>query len=125
MKQGPFAFGIIMILAGVYSFWMYFQILWNGSFMEDIALWIITLVTAIMLISFGPGVIAWSFVTSSESAYRQIAKQKQLQVIQIPLQCSECQNEISIRSLEWIEDDEVRCPFCSKDLEIRTSRSYM
>ena len=54
----------------------------------------------------------------------KITKQKQWQVIQLPLKCSECQNEISVRSLEWIGDDEARCPFCSNDLEIRTSRTY-
>ncbi|TFG31073.1 hypothetical protein EU528_07130 [Candidatus Thorarchaeota archaeon] len=96
----------------------------SGDFVEQLYLWIVTLVIAILLISFGPGVMAWAYASSFQASYRQIAKQKQWQVIQIPLECSECGNEITLRSLEWIGDDEARCPFCSKDLEIRSSRSY-
>jgi hypothetical protein len=125
MRKVPFIIGLIMILVGIYSFWLYFDILWNGSLIDDLAMWITTLVIAILFVSFGPGVIAYAYASSYQSSYKTIAKQKQWQVIQIPLKCPECQNEISIRSMEWIGDDEARCPFCSKDLEIRTSRSYM
>ncbi|MGY5857959.1 MAG: hypothetical protein RTU63_01220 [Candidatus Thorarchaeota archaeon] len=125
MRKVPFAIGVLMILIGVYAFWVYFDILIWGDFLGNLGLWIAALVAAIMLISFGPGVMIWAYTSSVDSSYRTIAKQKQWQVIQIPLKCSECENEISIRSLEWIGDEEVRCPFCSKDLEIRTSRSYM
>ncbi|MFW9844528.1 MAG: hypothetical protein ACFFEV_08125 [Candidatus Thorarchaeota archaeon] len=125
MRKVPFIIGIIMISVGIYAFWLYFDILWNGDFLENLGLWIVTLVTAILLISFGPGLMAYSYASSYQSSIKTIANQKQWQVIQIPLVCPECQNEISFRSLEWIGDDEVRCPFCAKDLEIRTSRSYM
>ncbi|MGY5881137.1 MAG: hypothetical protein RTV31_12855 [Candidatus Thorarchaeota archaeon] len=125
MRKVPFIIGIIMIAVGVYAFWLYFDILWHGDFLENLGLWIVTLVTAILLISFGPGLMAYAYASSYQSSYKTIAKQKQWQVIQIPLKCPECQNEISIRSMEWIGDDEARCPFCSKDLEIRTSRGYM
>ena len=124
MRKVPFVIGVLMILMGIYSFWWYFQILMSGEFIEQLYLWIAALVVAILLISFGPAVMAWSFVSSSQSSLKQIAKQQHWQVIQIPLECSECGNAISFRSLEWIGDDEARCPFCSKDLEIRSSRSF-
>ena len=124
MKRGAFIAGLAMLLVGIYSFYIYFRILWVGDFIENLTLWIITLVAGTMLISFGPGVMIWAYASSLESSYRQIAKQREWQVVQIPLQCSDCENEISIRSLEWIGDEEARCPYCSKDLEIRTSRSY-
>ncbi|TFG98811.1 hypothetical protein E4H12_04910 [Candidatus Thorarchaeota archaeon] len=124
MRKVPFIIGVLMILLGVYAFWYYFQILIYGDFIEQLYLWIASLVVALLLISFGPGVIVWAYATSYQTSYKQIAKQKEWQVLQIPLKCSECQNEISVRSLEWIGDDEARCPFCSKDLEIKSSRSY-
>lgn len=113
------------MLAGVYSFWWYFQLMMSGEFIEHLYLWIAALVIALLLISFGPGVMTWAYATSYQASYRQIAKQKQWQVIQIPLECSECGNAISVRSLEWIGDEEARCPFCSKDLEIRSNKSYI
>ena len=125
IRRVPFLLGIIMIVIGVYSFWWYFELLMYGDIIGQFYLWIAALVIAILLTSFGPGIIIWAYATSYQSSYKQIAKQKQWQVIQIPLECSECGNAISFRSLEWVGDDEVRCPFCSKDLEIRTSRSYM
>ena len=124
MRKVPFIIGIIMIAMGVYAFWLYFDILLNGDFLENLSLWIVTLVAAILLISFGPGLMTYAYASSYQSSYKTITKQRQWQVIQIPLKCPECQNEISIQSLEWISDDEARCPFCSNDLEIRTSRSY-
>jgi len=125
MKRLPFTIGIIMTLVGVYFFWLYFQILIFGDFISNLYLWILSLIVGILLISFGPGVMTWSYATSVQTSFKQIAKQKQWQVIQIPLVCPECGKEISIRSLEWIGDEEARCPFCSKDLDIQSSRSYM
>jgi cytochrome c-type biogenesis protein CcmH/NrfF len=125
MRRFPAVIGILMIFAGVYSFLVYFDILWNGNFMNDFALWIVALVAAILLISIGPGVIAYAYASSYQSSFKTIAKQKQWQIIQMPVKCSECQNQISFRSLEWISDDEVRCPFCSNELEIRTSSTYL
>ncbi|TFH08078.1 MAG: hypothetical protein E4H14_07170 [Candidatus Thorarchaeota archaeon] len=124
MRKVPFIIGVLMILVGIYSFWWYFQILMSDEFIEQLYLWIAALVIAILLISCGPGLMAWAYVSSYQSSYKRIAKQKEWQIIQIPLKCAECGNDISFRSLEWIGDDEARCPFCSKDLEIRSSRSY-
>ena len=124
VRRIPFIIGIIMIIAGIFFFWWYFQILWYGDFIENLWLWIISLIIGTLLISLGPGVIAWSYASSYRSSYKTIAKQKEWQVIQVPMKCPECQKEISIRSLEWIGDDEARCPFCSNDLEIRSSRSF-
>lgn len=126
MRKIPFAIGIIMILAGIYSFWWWWDALMFGdAWLDNLFSWTIALMVGILLISFGPGVIAYAYATSYKSSIKTIAKQKQWQVIQVPLKCPECQNEISIRSLEWIGDEEVRCPFCSKDLEIRISRRYV
>jgi len=124
MRRIPFIIGIAMIVIGVFFFWQYFQILWFGDFLENLWLWIISLVVGILFISLGPGVIAWAYASSLQSSYRTIAKQKEWQIIQIPMKCSECQGEISIRSLEWIGDDEARCPYCSNNLDIRSSRSF-
>jgi len=124
MRRVPFIIGIIMIVVGIFFFWWYIQILWYGDFLENLWLWILSLVVGILLISFGPGVMVWAYASSLQSSYRTIAKQKEWQVIQIPLRCSECQREISIRSLEWIGEDEARCPYCSNDLEIRSTRSF-
>jgi hypothetical protein len=126
MRKVPFAIGIIMMIAGVFLFWWWWQdLMFDDAWLDNLGWWIASLTGGILLISFGPGVIAYAYATSDQSTYKRIAKQKQWQVVQIPLKCPECQNEISIRSMEWIGDDEARCPFCSKDLEIRTSRSYM
>lgn len=124
MRKVPFIIGVLMIVLGIYSFWWYFQILTSGEFIEQLYTWIATLVIAILLISFGPAVIAWACINSYQSSYKQISDQKQWQVIQIPVECSECGNAISFRSLEWIGDDEARCPFCSKDIEVKSSRSF-
>jgi hypothetical protein len=70
-------------------------------------------------------VMVWAYASSYERSYKQIANLTEWQFVQIPMQCPECGNELSVRSLEWIGDDEARCPFCSKDLEIRTSRSFV
>lgn len=125
MRRVPLAIGIIMLVIGLYFFWLYFQILWFGDFISNLSLWILSLVVGILLISLGPGVIAWSYATSIQTSFKQIAKQSQWQIIQIPLVCPDCGKEISVRSLEWIGDEEARCPFCSKDLDIRSSRSYV
>ena len=125
IRRVPFLLGVIMIIIGLYSFWWYFELLIFGDIIEQLSLWIAALVIAVLLTSFGPGVMVWAYGTSYQSSLKRIAKQNQWQVIQIPLECSECGNAISFRTLEWIGDEEVRCPFCSKDLEIRTSRSYM
>ena len=124
MRKIPFVIGVIMMIVGgwMFVYWMD-QLMWGDAWMDDLGLWITSLTVGILLVSFGPGVIAYAYATSYQSSYKTIAKQKQWQVIQLPLKCSECQNEISIRSLEWIGEDEARCPFCSKDLEIRTSRT--
>lgn len=126
MRKVPFVIGIIMIILGGYSFWWWWmELMYSDTWIDNLFWWITALTGGILLISFGPGLIAYAYTSSYQSSYKRIAKQKEWQVVQIPLKCPECQNEISIRSLEWIGDDEARCPFCSKDLEIRTSRSYM
>jgi len=126
MKKVPFAIGVLMMVVGGFLFWYWWdQLMWGDAWMDNLFWWITSLTLGILLISFGPGVIAYAYATSYQSSIKTIAKQKQWQVVQIPVKCSDCQNEISVRSLEWIGDDEARCPYCSKDLEIRTSRSYM
>jgi DNA-directed RNA polymerase subunit RPC12/RpoP len=126
MRKVPFVIGILMMLLGGYLCWWWWDaLMWGDAWIDNLFWWITALTGGVLLISFGPGVIAFAYVTTPESSYKRIAKQREWQVIQVPLRCTECQNEISIRSLEWIGDDDVRCPFCSKDLEIRTSRSYM
>jgi hypothetical protein len=126
VRKVPLAIGIIMMLGGVYSLWWWWQeLMFSDAWLDNLFWWIVALTGGILLISFGLGVIAYAYTTSYKSTYKRIAKQKEWQVIQIPLKCPECQGEISIRSLEWIGDEEVRCPFCSKDLEIRTSKSFI
>jgi hypothetical protein len=124
MKRGAFIIGLVMMLTGIYFFWMYLDILWNGDFIDSLVLWIVSLVIGTILISLGPGVMVWAYASSYEASYKQIAKLTEWQFVQIPVKCSECGNDLSIRTLEWIGDDEARCPFCSKDIEIRTSRSF-
>ena len=125
MRKVPVAIGVVMMVVGGWMFWYWMtQLMWGDFWLENLAWWITSLTVGILLLSFGPGAIAYGYATSYKSSYKTIAKQKQWQVIQLPLKCSECQNEISVRSLEWIGDDEARCPFCSNDLEIRTSRTY-
>ncbi len=113
--------GVGMLITGVFFFWWSMQSLNNNTFLEDTLLWMLALTAGMTLVCIGPSVMLREYASSYQAPYKQIAKQKQWQVIQVPLKCAECGNAISIRSLEWIGEEEVRYPFCSKDLEIKRS----
>jgi len=121
MSRNQFIKGVGMIVLGVYLLWWYVQSLSNGAFIDDWLFWMCVLIVGSILFSFGPCEIVLAYTSSHQVSNRQIVKQKQWQVTQLPLECSECGKEISIRSVEWIGEDEARCPFCSKNLEIRMS----
>ena len=124
MKRGAFILGVAMLVIGGYSFWWSMQSLFNMSFMDDWISWIFSLVVGTIFVSLGPGVMVWAYASSYQASYRQNAKQKQWQLIQLPLNCSECSKDISIQSLEWIGDQEARCPYCSNVLEVRINSGY-
>ncbi len=121
MKRGAFIVGLAMLVTGGYLLWWSFQLLFTTTFFDYGILGMLALYSGIILPVVSLGVMLWAYISPNQALYRQIAKQKQWQVIQVPLKCAECGNAISIRSLEWIGEEEVRCPFCSKDLEIRRS----
>ena len=122
MRRGPFIIGVGMLVIGVYLLWLYLQSLSNGAFIDNWPFWMFVLMVGSFLFSFGPCEIVLAYTSSHQASNRQIVKQKLWQGIQLHLECSECGKEISIRSVEWIGEGEARCPFCSKDLEIRMSK---
>ena len=110
-----------MTIIGGYLWWWSIQITYVDDF-DDVLLFMVALMVGSAFLTYGLGVIGWDIITSALGFKEQIAKQKEWQVTQLPLECSECGKEISIRSVEWIGEDEARCPFCSKELEFRISR---
>ena len=117
MRRGVFVLGLVMTLVGGYLFTMSMIMIINFTLDFDWTVWTIYLSLGIVLVSIGPGVLVWAFVSRYQSTYRQI----QWQVIRLPLECPECLHNVEIHSLEWIGPNEVRCPFCSFELEVRTS----
>lgn len=117
MKKGEFTIGVAMMVIGIYSFWLMVKM----DFRNNWLLWISALTIGMIFVSIGLSVMVAAYSSSNKRSFKRITKKKQWQVIQLPLECSECGNAISIRSLEWIGEEEVRCPFCSKNLEIRRS----
>ena len=83
----------------------------------DWIMWTIYLTIGIILISLGPGIIAWAFVDKHQTTYGL----GQWQVIQLPRTCPECKHALEIHSLEWTGPEEARCPFCTSQLQIRKS----
>ncbi|MCK4567824.1 MAG: hypothetical protein KAU48_11010 [Candidatus Thorarchaeota archaeon] len=117
MKKGEFTVGVAMLVIGIYSLWLMFTM----DFRNNLLLWISAIAIGMIFVSIGPTVMVVAYSSSDKRSFKRITKKKQWQVIQLPLECSECGNTISIRSLEWTSEEEVRCPFCSKDLDIRIS----
>jgi len=117
MKKSTLALGLAMTIVGGYLFTMSMIMITNMTFDFDWTAWTVYLALGIILVSVGPGVIAWAAV----SGYQTVDGQTQWQIIRLPLECPECHHSIEIHSLEWIGPGEARCPFCSSELEVKIS----
>ncbi|RDE13195.1 MAG: hypothetical protein C4K48_08965 [Candidatus Thorarchaeota archaeon] len=111
------AVGIVMLAIGGYSFTMSMLMITNMTLPFDWIIWAVFLAIGIILVSLGPSIIAWSFVSKHQAA-NELA---QWQVVQLPRICPECNHSLEIHSLEWIGPEEARCPFCSSQVQIRKS----
>ena len=121
MGKRSYIIGILMLLVGGYLFLQSMAIIMTGSILDSWMTWTLYLTFGIILVSFGPGVIVWSYTKNYQAAYRSLANQTQWQMVQLPKTCTSCGNEIEIHSLEWIGPNEARCPFCSNEIEVITS----
>ncbi|TFG33320.1 hypothetical protein EU527_08455 [Candidatus Thorarchaeota archaeon] len=122
MKKNIILLSIIMLLIGGYMFLDSMLMISTGFILENWMVWTLYLTIGIILISFAPGLIVWGYSKDYQDSYSRLINQTTWQVIQIPSVCSFCQHEIAIHSLEWIGPDEARCPFCSNEIEVRTSQ---
>ncbi len=121
MAEVRYILGFGMILLGAYLFLQSMVIIMTGDILGSWTSWVFYLTFGIILISFGPGVIVWSYTKNYQDTYNRLTNQTLWQVIQIPKTCPSCENQIEMHTLEWIGPNEVRCPFCSNELEIKTS----
>jgi hypothetical protein len=117
VRKGTLAFGLGMTIVGGYLFAISMIMINDISFDFDWTEWTLYLTFGIILVSLGPGVIAWAFASSLRTAHGQT----QWQTIHLPKECPECKHTLEVHSIEWIGPDEARCPFCSQELEIRKS----
>jgi DNA-directed RNA polymerase subunit RPC12/RpoP len=116
MKKWTLASGVAMTLVGGYLFTMSMIMINDITIEFDWTAWTIYLTLGAILVSVGPGVIVWAFV----SRYRSMYNQTQWQMVLLPVECPECGHSIEIHSLEWIGPNEARCPFCSHEIDVRT-----
>ena len=117
MRRGLLVFGLGATLVGAYLFIVSMIMITGYAFDFDWMTWTIYLTLGSVLVSLGPGIIVWAFVSGYSSAYGQT----KWQTIRLPLECPECKHTIEVHSLEWIGPNEARCPFCSQELDIRRS----
>jgi hypothetical protein len=117
VRKGFLSLGLGITLVGGYLFTMSMIMITDIAFDFDWTTWTVYLVLGCVLVSIGPGVIAWAFVSRVQTGYGQ----SHWQMIRLPIECPECNHTIEIHSLEWIGPNEARCPFCSHEIDVRTS----
>ncbi|TFG31954.1 hypothetical protein EU527_11235 [Candidatus Thorarchaeota archaeon] len=122
MNRGILIIGLIMLFIGSYMFLNSLLTITTGHIFDNWMTWTLYLSIGIILVSIAPGVLVWSYTKDIEKSHKKLLNQPSWQMIQIPLLCSSCHNEITIHSLEWIGPDEARCPFCSNEINVMTSR---
>ncbi|MBN2229188.1 MAG: hypothetical protein JW779_06300 [Candidatus Thorarchaeota archaeon] len=115
MKRTALLAGIVLMLVGCYYFAVSMIMITSYTFDFDWTIWTLYLTIGIVLISVGPGIIAYAFAGNYSSRYEQV----KWQMIQLPISCPECDHPIEIHSLEWIGPEEARCPFCSNQIDVR------
>jgi hypothetical protein len=117
VKKWTLAIGVVITLVGGYLFTMSMIMINDISLEFNWTTWTVYLTLGAILVSVGPGVIVWAFVSRYKSIYNR------WQMVLLPTECPECNHPIEIHSLEWIGPNEARCPFCSHEIEVRTRMS--
>ncbi|TFF92482.1 hypothetical protein EU546_07495 [Candidatus Thorarchaeota archaeon] len=83
----------------------------------DWAIWTLLLTFGIIGVSIGPGVLIYVYAKSVQAKYAVTYESQQ--TLSLPQYCPKCNNEVRVNQLEWIGEEEARCPYCSSEIPVR------